>query len=325
MNFTDDDIQFLGGPSPEESKEVVSSRNMSPPPANKSKLTRWQKTALAVIVALVLAICALAGLAYYDAHRWAVSFEYPLSRSSEQIIHDLNANAQLLTAYRNQTTGSSPTVQSSKFKVQSALDSIDGVTMRFFDLNGLKASIARTMPADSDSTVMLITQAWDYYYDNSKQYHYLGDFVDNGKQLASGTGKAGFVAITHNGWQMGIGQNDSIKDYVISQGGSMFRQFALVSSGQICLKQFALKGKVHRRALARKPGSVTAYYVETVHKESLYDFAEALADYGFIDAIYLTGADGTEPCYRDATGTMHGNRAAWTKKSNLLIFRTQTP
>ena len=206
-------------------------------------------------------------------------------------------------------------------KAQSKVDSIDGVTMRFFDLNGLQASIARSLPADNDSTVMLITQAWDYYYDNSKQYHYLGDFVYNGKQLASGTGKAGFVAITNEGWQMGISQNDSVKDYVISQGGSMFRQFALVSSGQICLKQFALKGKVHRRALARKPGSTTAYYVETVQKESLYDFAEALADYGFIDAIYLTGADGTEPCYRDANGIMHGNKKTWANKTNLLIFR----
>ena len=39
----------------------------------------------------------------------------------------------------------------------------------------------------------------------------------------------------------------------------MFRQFALVSAGQICLKQFALKGKVHRRALTHMSGEVTAY------------------------------------------------------------------
>lgn len=64
----------------------------------------------------------------------------------------------------------------------------------------------------------------------------------------------------------------------------------------------------------------SAYYVETVHKESLYDFAEALADYGFIDAIYLTGADGTEPCFRDAEGNMQGNKEAWAHKNNLLIF-----
>lgn len=101
----------------------------------------------------------------------------------------------------------------------------------------------------------------------------------------------------------------------------MFRQFALVSAGQICLKQFALKGKVHHRALARKPGDATAYYVETVNKESLYDFAEALADYGFIDAVYLTGADGTEPVYRDEKGTLHGDFEAWKHKSNLLVFR----
>lgn len=75
-------------------------------------------------------------------------------------------------------------------------------------------------------------------------------------------------------------------------------------------------------ALARKPGAATAYYVETVNKESLYDFAEALADYGFIDAVYLTGADGTEPVYRDADGILHGDLNVWKRKSNLLVFRT---
>lgn len=177
------------------------------------------------------------------------------------------------------------------------------------------------MPADSDSSVVLVTQGWDYYFDDAKQYHFLGDFVYNGKSLARGTGKAGLVAVTKNGWQMGISQEDSVRDYVLDQGGSMFRQFALVSAGQICLRQFALKGKVHRRALARKPSAATAYYVETVNKESLYDFAEALADYGFIDAVYLTGADGTEPVYRNEKGTLHGDFEEWKHKSNLLVFR----
>ena len=94
-----------------------------------------------------------------------------------------------------------------------------------------------------------------------------------------------------------------------------------VNTDTLTLKQFALKGTVLRRALARKPGYATAYYVETVNKESLYDFAEALADYGFIDAVYLTGADGTEPVYRDADGILHGDLYVWTRKSNLLVFR----
>lgn len=303
MQFNDDDIQFLGGTSPQPT--IRKGEDTTPSLANKKKFFGWQRVALAVIILLLLAILAWLGWGYYQHHRWAVNFEYPVSRSSAQIITDLNKTGQ---------------IKGDSVHVFTA-DSIDGVTMRFYNLAGLKASMSREMPADSDSSVVLVTQGWDYYFDDAKQYHFLGDFVYNGKMLAQGTGKAGFVAVTTKGWQMGISQEDSVRDYIISQGASMFRQFALVSAGQICLKQFALKGKVHRRALARKPGDVTAYYVETVNKESLYDFAEALADYGFIDAVYLTGADGTEPVYRDEKGTLHGDFEAWKHKSNLLVFR----
>lgn len=303
MQFNDDDIQFLGGTAPQPT--IRKGEDMTPSLANKKKFFSWQRAALAVIILLLLAILAWLGWGYYQHHRWAVNFEYPVSRSSAQIITDLNKTGQ---------------IKGDSVHVFTA-DSIDGVTMRFYNLAGLKASMSREMPADSDSSVVLVTQGWDYYFDDAKQYHFLGDFVYNGKMLAQGTGKAGFVAVTTKGWQMGISQEDSVRDYVLDQGASMFRQFALVSAGQICLKQFALKGKVHRRALARKPGDVTAYYVETVNKESLYDFAEALADYGFIDAVYLTGADGTEPVYRDADGILHGDLNVWTRKSNLLVFR----
>lgn len=303
MQFNDDDIQFLGGTSPQPT--IRKGEDTTPSLANKKKFFGWQRAALAVIILLLFAILAWLGWGYYQHHRWAVNFEYPVSRSSAQIITDLNKTGQ---------------IKGDSVHVFTA-DSIDGVTMRFYNLAGLKASMSREMPADSDSSVVLVTQGWDYYFDDAKQYHFLGDFVYNGKMLAQGTGKAGFVAVTTKGWQMGISQEDSVRDYIISQGASMFRQFALVSAGQICLKQFALKGKVHRRALARKPGDVTAYYVETVNKESLYDFAEALADYGFIDAVYLTGADGTEPVYRDADGILHGDLNVWTRKSNLLVFR----
>ena len=123
----------------------------------------------------------------------------------------------------------------------------------------------------------------------------MATFIYHGKEYASNHNKAGFVAIVGDKWQIGIGQDDSIKEYVKAHNGSMFRQFALVSAGQICEEQFALKGKVTRCALARKAGSTTIWYVETIHKESLYDFAQALADYGFTDAIYLTGGNMVTP------------------------------
>lgn len=302
MQFNDDDIQFLGGTSPQPT--IRKGEDTTPSLANKKKFFGWQRAALAVIILLLLAILAWLGWGYYQHHRWAVNFEYPVSRSSAQIITDLYKTGQ---------------IKGDSVHVFTA-DSIDGVTMRFYNLAGLKASMSREMPADSDSSVVLVTQGWDYYFDDAKQYHFLGDFVYNGKSLARGTGKAGLVAFTKNGWQMGISQEDSVRDYIISQGASMFRQFALVSAGQICLKQFALKGKVHRRALARKPGDVTAYYVETVNKESLYDFAEALADYGFIDAVYLTGVNDGNTFYRSVDEGVHDSLRYHEGARNLLIF-----
>ena len=158
-------------------------------------------------------------------------------------------------------------------------DSLYGVGMRLFELRGVVPSFSRTAPSDSDTTICLAAHAWDYYWDDNKQYRYIGDFIDNGNELASGSRKAGFVAVVGDKWQIGISTEDSVKEYVKAHNGSMFRQFALVSAGQICEKQFALKGKVTRCALARKSGSGGIWYVETVSKESLYDFAQALADY----------------------------------------------
>ena len=92
----------------------------------------------------------------------------------------------------------------------------------------------------------------------------------------------------------------------MENGGSMFRQMALVSAGIRCDNQFILKGKVTRCAYGRdRYGNL--YFIETVNPETLYGFADALIEYGFIDAIYITG--GTQPnlFYRTEDGTAHGH------------------
>lgn len=306
MYNEDDEIQFLGGQDyiPEAKDKVAAEKH---PTASPVMRRFWTKRNVSIIIAAfaVIALTTFGGLYYLKHYYRAVDFNYPLSRSCGRIFSDLKKSSWT-TKHTN---------------TAFAIDSINGVPMRFFNLRGLHASIAEKMPSPDDPKIILITQAWDYYTGDNNEPHYLGEFILNGIQSSRGKGRAGFVIITTQGWQIGVSQSDSIRNYVLEQHGSMFRQFALVSAGQICLKQFALKGKVHRRALARKPNSASAYYVETVHKESLYDFAEALADYGFIDAIYLTGADGTEPYFRDSDGNMRGNKKAWMHKTNLLIFR----
>ena len=292
MSYSDDDIQFLGGtefkPSQIEDKQQLTSR-------------RWW------IGVVVLAFIALSAATFYfwqKANSRTLSFDYPLSRTSNEIIRDLEKM---------------PT--DSLQGVTMKIDSLYGVSMRLYELHGLTPTLSRTAPSDSDSTVCLVTHGWDFYCDENHQYKYIGDFIYHGKEYASNHNKAGFVAIVGDKWQIGIGQDDSIKEYVKAHNGSMFRQFALVSAGQICEEQFALKGKVTRCALARKAGSTTIWYVETIHKESLYDFAQALADYGFTDAIYLTGGNNGNTFYRTPTDSICGVADWKGYGNNLLIFK----
>ena len=72
-------------------------------------------------------------------------------------------------------------------------------------------------------------------------------------------------------------------------------------------------GKVERRAIGRIEDQL--YYIATRHKETLWDFADALREYGFIDAIYITsGADYV--FYRDKDGMKHdiGNPSEYPQK-----------
>ena len=81
--------------------------------------------------------------------------------------------------------------------------------------------------------------------------------------------------------------------------GSYFRQFVLVSDGQFP-PRFYLHGKVERCAIGRMGNRL--YFITSRHKESMWSFADALREYGFIDAIYITGGR-DYAFYRDAQGT----------------------
>ena len=76
-------------------------------------------------------------------------------------------------------------------------------------------------------------------------------------------------------------------DLVLTNGKSRkIRQFILVSDGAIP-SRFFLHGKIERRAIGRIYDQL--YFIATRHKETLWDFADALREYGFIDAFYITG------------------------------------
>ena len=123
----------------------------------------------------------------------------------------------------------------------------------------------------------------------------------NGKEIEADVSRLGYCAMANDNIVIGIARNEDVKDYVLEQGGSFFRQFILVSDG-VLPSRFHLHGKVERRGLGRIGDKL--FYIETRHKETMWDFADALREYGFIDAIYITG--GTDYCfYRTADGISH--------------------
>ena len=199
-------------------------------------------------------------------------------------------------------------------------DSILGVALDFYAIHGLRASIEFQEPDTADASVYLYSRSADHQADGQ----YLGSLVVDGEELQSDCSRLGYMAMANGLQVIGVGRSDRVKDYVADSGGSFFRQFILVSNGVIP-SRFHLHGKVERRALGRIGD--TLYYIATRHKETLWDFADALREYGFVDAIYITG--GTDYCYyRSADGQRHdiGNpedypHEKWKDIIPWLVFR----
>ena len=205
-------------------------------------------------------------------------------------------------------------------------DSVLGVAMDIYPLSGLKASLEAELPDTADRTLVLFTRSADYHADGSL----IGTVVNDGQKINSKERKSrqGYLAVSETGRPViGISLSDKVADYTAHNGGSFFRQYALLGDGELP-PSFHLHGKVERAAIARDAADIL-YYIVTRHKETMYDFADAMREYGLTDAIYLTGGN-SYTFYRDTAGTAHLNDpvrlkyAKYTDRSlpaPLLVFR----
>ena len=199
-------------------------------------------------------------------------------------------------------------------------DSILGVGLDIYAIHGLQGSIEFQEPDTADTSVYLYCRSADFTADG----RYLGTLVAEGRTHQSDNSRLGYMAMANGNNVIGISRFDDVKDYVADHGGSFFRQFVLVSNGELPL-QFHLHGKVERCAIGRIGERL--FYVTTRHKETLWSFADALREYGFIDAIYITG--GTDySFYRDSSGIRHDihdiaryPHKKWQGITPWLVFR----
>lgn len=250
-------------------------------PSSSHRHSKWPVAVISVL--LTAAICMMAAFGYRYYRRY-INIGVPVSVTSKENIGKLEL----------------PSVDEMPEVVKSS-DSILGVAINMYQLIGLKAEITFTEPAVDDTDVYLYSRCCDQTSYDPESNRYLGSLVQNGKELQSDNSRLGYCAMANDNIVIGIARDEKVKDYCIEQKGSFFRQFILVSDG-VLPGRFYLHGKVERRALARMGKKL--FYVESKGKETMWDFADALREYGFIDAIYITG--GTDYCfYRTADGTVH--------------------
>ena len=265
-----------------------------------SKKQKWLKRFLALIAVGCLMIAVLAGYYFWN---YYYNIGISVSVTPDQNIEKLQRPA----------TQEMP-------EVVMTSDSILGVAMDFYAIHGLKASIEFEEPDTADTSVYLYCRSADHKADKT----YIGSLVADGKEYQSDTHRLGYMAMLGNNSVIGISRSEKVKDYVQEHGGSFFRQFILVSDGAIP-SRFFLHGKVERRAIGRIDEQL--YYIATRHKETLWDFADALREYGFFDAIYITGGadyvfyrskDGVKHDIGDSSEYPHNK---WKGITPWLVFR----
>ena len=240
---------------------------------------KWLTATLSVVASVLFCCLAYSGWWLYN---YYYNIGVPISVSPEE-------NIVKLQRHWNKTE---------KPKIVLSTDSILGVALNMYELKSVRAELTFTEPDTTETSVLMYSRCADHTSDNK----IIGSFVMNGKELLTDKSRLGYCAMANGNIVIGVSRSDKVKDYVMEQGGCFFRQFILVSNG-VLPPQFQLHGKVERRALARMNGD-RLFYIETRHAETLWDFADALREYGFADAIYITGGK-CHSFYRTADGKPH--------------------
>lgn len=291
---------------PEVPEFIIETDDEARPPVETGRKEkagrRWLR---GVWEALIIALTVIVAFAAYKVWNYYMNIGVPISTSPSENIRKLQAE-----------------LVKERAEVVLSGDSVLGVALDFYAIHGLQASIEFEEPDTADTSVFLYSRSADHQADGT----YLGSLVVDGEELQSDCSRLGYMAMVADRMVIGISRSDKVKDYCMEQGGCFFRQFILVSNGVIP-HRFYLHGKVERRAIGRKDNRL--YYIATRHKETLWDFADALREYGFIDAIYITGGY-DYGFYRTADGERHdiGNiedypHKKWRGIIPWLVFRAQ--
>ena len=201
---------------------------------------------------------------------------------------------------------------------------INDIPIRIFIPHNAEMSLHIGRMDKEDKSIIYAAQAADVRADNGG---IVGAFVLNGEPKAWGLSKKGYCASINGKVTIGVADNTSLFEEATIHNGYFFRQYPLVKDGQVIDNE--PKGKSIRRAICDRQGEI--FMVETGSIESFHDFAQALADLGVDQAVYLVGSSAYGWAV-DEAGTTHEfgednyytGRRRMPKNTSYIVWRRTT-
>ena len=201
---------------------------------------------------------------------------------------------------------------------------INDIPIRIYIPHNAEMSLHIGRMDKEDKSIIYAAQAADVRADNGG---IVGAFVLNGEPKAWGLSKKGYCASINGKVTIGVADNTSLFEEATMHNGYFFRQYPLVKDGQVIGNE--PKGKSIRRAICDRQGEI--FMVETGTIESFHDFAQALADLGVDQAVYLVGSSAYGWAV-DEAGTTHEfgednyytGRRRMPKNTSYIVWRRTT-
>ena len=198
---------------------------------------------------------------------------------------------------------------------------INDIPIKIFIPHNAEMSLHIGRMDKSDNSIIYAAQAADVRADNGG---IVGAFVLRGEPKSWGLSKKGYCASINGKVTIGVAENTSLFEEATMNGGYFFRQYPLVKDGQVIDNE--PKGKAIRRAICDRQGEI--FMVETGSIESFHDFAQALADLGVDQAVYLVGSlaygwavDEAGAIYEFGEDNYHTGRRRMPKNTSYIVWR----
>lgn len=178
-----------------------------------------------------------------------------------------------------------PAVDIEESYIEIRDETVNDVPLYVYVPHNAQMSLSIGLPDKQDTSIIFVAQAADIRQDNGQ---IVGAFVLAGEPQAwnKPDAKTGYCAVIDGEITIGVAEDSPLFERAIERDGYFFRQYPLVNNGQLIENK--PKNKAIRRAIGERRGEIMM--VESRSPESFHDFAQALMDLGFKNAIYLVGS-----------------------------------